>query len=1232
MGFFKRLFFREGEKKALKQAKQEKKPEVPKEEKKEKKERAQEIIDELNRVTSSHPAHEILSNVKFNPKTIADHPELGNLLLDIVHTVNTDPAKYHDPAWLQRKLQQLNTFVNTLANTPDRQNIEDIEKNVENLYKRSQKDRREAEVADEINKLKSGEKLPEEIDTDTGKKSIYTPPAGDWKTIINTLPDDPQNPDDPEDRRSMKKKILDAFDGIESTRGDRDKLYAEQAFAEAFVTASREASMKIKPGGTEAMKNYLTIQKAFEAAGSAFLKKNPREGGRFMTEMRKHGSEYVEKRIQVDVDYRDYWFYRILENVLYNHKIDSHRELYQLYESGEMHDFLEIVRRIKTDDGKRIGLNLAERYDILKNTIFQSHDMDYYCAHPQQDMKEFIGSTSMFLNEYIDAATQDPMVALAKRMYEAALFHVRDSFGGYIPREWLAWQEGKVRASKLDDIVEGYLKQAIASGQLYDTKIDKITGLPAPSMWGRKQIDPSSPYTLSELYGGETEHSEGWKRQLGELKIASALKQAKGLALVDQTLLHIIGKSKGTGTKYVLNNNEWAVKAFNSVPYEGIVRYIDPVIHYYGRFSVGMDISDAFFNMIVSDRPNWKWDPKHMKKLLECYQDGKFKEAEDYAKANGLGDIQTRLNAMDNPFGYSGMWGTMTKWRVGDATAGFDDWEKDQSYAAAVKLTNIGDSFSAPERNSSFQKWGSTWAYQKARQYFTEVTNPKYEEFRAEFRNYLLNTEEIRYKDMAKRDMEAGKSKKYDPEFEAEWRTVGIRRYRKRLDEVLKPYLDKHGKPKMSKEKSGDLDLLTKRLERAYKARVWVQTAMKAPLIVARQLEVKLAHGLDEKGLPQKGPLRKRIIWEILGIDLDELELRGGQENLTPTATQEAAFDRISDVEGALASLQQAAIRQNRDLTEKDFTDAIGYVDDPKQKQNFEHARIYWQKVKKAMLGDKTAADYYDALGIKDAPDGNIPRGLRFHQIDWDKIKKISLENRHSAEHFIVDGLGTEILNNEIVDRNWRHLFSTEDMGWEFLNTNALGSRNPVRRAGDLGSHVQFGQLFEKYLVDFVQRPVGNVEKIVEAQHEMWAAMSGDFQDVASEALGRVAYSTGMIYKQADWAWQLPMGIGQVGSLFTATSISQMIHGRDRGIAWGPNQMLQYVQAVGSHILPKSRFSKLSGEETMPNSEWDRALLSKRLQGTKTNATYEILNMAVFIATMITLYRALTAKSEEEED
>lgn len=1196
LGFIKKLFVREKPPQQVFKPKIEKKPTGTKEERKEQEAKAEEIIQELTRVTPSHPAHEILAGIPIDPKTIAKHPDLGNLLLDIIHTINKDPNKYHDPAWLEDKLRRLNTLVSTLGVSPDRPNVEKIEQNVEDLYRRSQRDRREEDVTNEVEKIKKGEQLPE------GSRTVnktYTPPADmDWKDTIKALQKDYQDKINP---------ILTELNKEDIPPDQKHKKYQE--FAHTLSELKKKAISTVDPQNPATFREYNNLQRVFDKLATEYTKDNPTEGGRLYKAMGASGkeAELIEKRIQSDENYRDYWFYHILENILYNHKGDPHRELYGLYEHSDMQEFLDIVRRVKDERGESIGRRIAERYDVLKNTIFQAHDMDYYAAHPQQDMKEFIGSTSLFLNSYIDAAVQDPMVSLAKRLYETALLHIRETNGGFIPRQWLQWEEGKMRASKLDDMVEKMLKDAIKWKQLYVTKIDKISGLPSPSVWNRKQIDPNTPYTLDELYGKEPAISEDWRRNLGDLKIASALKQAKGLFLVDLRMLEIIGLSKGTGTDFV----DKTVSGFNSVPYEGIVRHIEPMIHYYGRYRVGMDVYDAFFNMMITDRPDW--NPEDMKEIIRLHYAGDHDALEKYCSDHNLGDVATRLNEADNPFSFSGMWGTMTKWRVGDASADFDDWEREQAYASAVKLTTAGDSFSASERKSSFQKWEGTWAWRKAREYYIE-NHANYDAYREEFRQSLLNSPEIRYKEMAAANSE---------EFELHWRKVGInqrgadgKKYIDILTENFNKDLDPH-KGNHPKENSA-VDRLIKQLERAYKARVWVQTAMRSPLIVARELELEY----EKHGYKQTGKLRKKIIWEILGIDIDEISAQR-----TPLAMEEAGFDRITDLEGAVAAVQQIAIRENRDLKDADF-DAI---DEPTLKT---YAKLYWQKVKSAMFGDfQNVDDIYTKIGIKD-PAKDKERGLRFYDMDWEKIQKIDIDKagKLKKNQFIIPELHTELLNNNLIDRDWRHLFSTEDMGWEYLNIGALGERNPVRRAGDLGSHVEFGQLLEQYLNDVIGRPVPKLEDIVELQHKMLIAMAGDFLDIGTNAVGRVAYTTGRIFQAADWTWKLPFGIGQVGRLFKEASVAQIIHGRDRGVAWGPNEMLQYVQAIGSQILPKSRFSRLGGREVTPNSEWDRALMGKSLGGTKANAMYEILNMTVMIAAILTFWRAFTAKSEEEEE
>jgi len=1221
MGFLKRLLHIETQKKAAQKiVKIETKPPAKK---KELKEKAELIIQELQRITPNHHAYELLHGISFDKSTLTKNDNLANDVITILRVPDTH--RYHDPKWLADTHSKLSPYKNNPEiGQQDQNRIEIIAQRLETMLQKADANRRKYELEKEFKKAswlpeeeKEGEKMREALSTETPPKDIIPTQEEkeDWTSAIDKLPLEELT----KDIKIYKEKIANKDFGPRAENWS----YLTGSFDNALKTALQDMN-KIsrrddagKQRFREAQQRYANLTTAYEKSARHFIETHGSEKGRLFDALRQSGSEFVEKRILEDQDYMDYWFYHIIEPILFNQRMESHRELYNLYVAGDMDAFLDIVRRKKDEHGNRIGHRLAARYNILKNTIFQAHDMDFYAAHPSQDMKEFIGSTSLFLETYIDAASQDPMVALAKRSYETALLQIRETNNGYIPREWLTWEEGKMRGSKLDELAEKILTESIKSGQLYHVKVDDVTGsgLPHPSVWNRKQIDPTKPFTLKELYGFEAPLSEEYGNRLGELKISSALKQAKGLALVDMRLLEIIGHSRGTGTEYEQAGDpdqsfSLAARQFNSVPYEGIVRHISPIIHYFTRYRVGGEYYDAFFNMIVTDWPNW--DPKHMKKVVELHFKGDTEGIIKYLESVGIKDaakkLITRLNSQENPFEFSGMWGPNTSWRIGDTTISFDDWEREQAYGLNIKLNTAGN-----------------FAERQARRLFQEQS-PEYKGLRKEYRDRLLESNNIYYREAAKRDMAAeGTPLKFDDEFETLWRKEGKDRKANGTDETYRKILDRlWGEKSKDKEIS---DFITK-LEKAYMARTWVQGAMRAPLIVARELDV----AFDIHGVKQSAPLRKRIIWEILGINIDEIAAQR-----TPTSREEAEFDRVVELETAVTVLQQTAIRENRDLKEDDFDKQIQLIrlnktereltdEDQARIKNWEHARLYWKKVKDAMLGKKTAEQIYAELGIE-APDISRERGARMHKINTANVNKIS-------DEYINEHLKSELLSSKLLGRKWQRLFSTEDMGWEYLNINALGERNPVRRAGDLASHVQFGQEFEKYLNNFfIARP--EIKDLVKQQKVMWEALTGDFIDVAIPALYKIAYTTGMMYKKADISWKLPI-LSPLISIFHDSSIMQVIRGKDRADAWGPNDMLHYVQAVGGlQILPKREWHGLAGVNKLKPGkatsfkEYTSGKLSKMLGGTKGNAAWEIVNMTLLLATLITLWRAFTAKEEE---
>ncbi|MBI2611599.1 hypothetical protein HYW54_02515 [Candidatus Gottesmanbacteria bacterium] len=1230
VGFFKRLLHIEGERKAAKKLEKEARPEESKEKKGDKSKVAL-ILRELDNVTPRHQAYEVLAGVKFEERTFTGNDELTNTLLEILNAPDT--TVYHSKDWLDKKKKQLSNILEKISpGTNAHGQVNKVVSNFDTMIQKVDRNIRKYEIEEE---RKKASWLPKE---DIGEIIEQTEEEKrDWIKDIENLP--------LEDEK-IKQNILNYATRVEKGDiGDRGEIL--DRFQQLILSERREAIRQLAraqadPQETERIqKKVITLTRSFNKFARDFVEKYGSEKERFFSIIQGAKGEIVRNRILEDPDYRDYWFYHIIESIVYNKRSTPHRELYNLYVAGDMDLFLDVVRQIKDETtGERIGINMATRYEILLNTIFQSHDMDYYAAHPSQDMREFIGNTSLFLNQYIDAASQDPMVALAKRAYEVAMLQIRDTNNGYIPREWLAWEEGKMRPSKLDELAQQHLEQFIQSGQLYHVKMDDFSDrkLPAPSIWGRKQIDKDRPFTMEEIYRHESPLSEEWGRNLGDLRISSALKQAKGLALVDLRLLEIISQSKGTNDEfqyyqyYSSGDPEQpfnlASKQFNSIPYEGIVRHLEPIIHYYTRYQMGGEYYEPFFNMLVTEWPTG-WSPDIMRKLVQLHHQGQHDEMIEFLKEKGFKEpakvLSERLLAMDNPFEFSGMWGPFTKWRLGDSSIGFDDWERDQAYATSVKLM-VADSF----------------ADRAARRLILEKT-PEYKRFRNEFRQKMLSSDNIYYRQAAARDQAESAHGDFDDEFENYWCKWGIDNRGATEKGVTEKHTYRTILEKMWEKMLEDKDTMVfvKKLEKAYRARFWIQAAARHPLIVARELDVTW----NKDGFKQTSRLRKKLLWELIGVDIDDIAAMR-----TPKLKEEAGFNRVAELEGALSAVEQIAIRENRDLRPKDFEDIIEKIKKSHlevgkrdaQIRVYQLAKSYWMAVQDAMFGgpNKTAEQMYKLIGIEDAPtikkDKEIAQGVRFHKLNSQAVNAFSDPILPKEKHFELKDVKTKIksetalLTNSLLNRDWRHLFSTEDMGWEYLNINALGERNPVRRAGDLASHVQFGQLFEKYINDNL---VGNpkIEDLVKVQKEMWTALTGDFLDMAYQGMGRIAYTTGMMYRQADWGWKTPFGLGIVANLFKDSSIMQMIRGRDRSRPWGPNDMLQYVHDVGGQqIVPKKLRSGFAQRRLAPNSEWYGGLLGKRLGATKENVVIEIINMTLLVAFLITLWRAFTAKSEEE--
>src|SRR3989344_6631596 len=152
--------------------------------------------------------------------------------------------------------------------------------------------------------------------------------------------------------------------------------------------------------------------------------------------------------------------------------------------------------------------------------------------------------------------------------------------------------------------------------------------------------------------------------------------------------------------------------------------------------------------MMIGDDPKAVWDPDHMSEIIKLHYKGDHEGLKAYAAKHHMGNVGSRLVEQDNPFQFSSMWGPNTSWRIGDASIGFDDWEKDQAYATAVKMVTA-----------------ENWAKDKAKRYYIEIKNKKiYDSYRKEYRARLLNSDNLQHREMARRDQELEEGGKIDPE------------------------------------------------------------------------------------------------------------------------------------------------------------------------------------------------------------------------------------------------------------------------------------------------------------------------------------------------------------------------------------------------------------------------------------------------------------------------------------
>lgn len=647
---------------------------------------------------------------------------------------------------------------------------------------------------------------------------------------------------------------------------------------------------------------------------------------------------------------------------------------------------------------------------------------------------------------------------------------------------------------------------------------------------------------------------------------------AKGLGVVSFEYTNMFANSKVPGS----DHPDYGMGGFHSMPYEGIARagnYFNTMIE---KWKFGNINYFFFMNQLLPTEKKLKLSQTEAVDAYIAYRNDVFQEhmMRKYGLDEESASKLKRLIDLQNFSKNSAAWGPpYTQWRHYDSTLGWKDEEK--SYLGASSRVNMAERY----------------AKEKVKEYLVE--GPFREKFREQMK---ADGRPYRGPEFDRLWQEYGKGL-YDPQIEEEWDKI---QGKTKIGEKI----HHHHLREEAKE-------LTQRYIKAFNARVWIETAMRNPLAVAHNVYVEVPiEGITEEGIKttKKMRLHSFLVHQILGIPLEDTKygIMMGATTLyaTPTGEQTKYIRDVADFEGDIAVVREIAVQGNRNLEEKDF-DII------KDKARREQALKYWQVVKQIMLGSLVPEQLYEKVGLPMGEDRN-------YAVNWQTVKNIDkvLDDIAKDTPPIKYG-GVDLpymLTKEWTGKEWEHMFGLDDMALRQTDILNLGSRQLVRRGGDWHGHYIGGQKAGDYLTMLVPNP--DPEELAKALLEMRRAYEEDMIEVGWRVAGIFANATCKLY-----SWDNSI-IGSPYQVYIQKT-------RRDTAAWMANGRRKFWDEIERKaILPPTGEAYYYDLDEIYNIH----ALRKSAHAEGIDVWLQIITLGLLLATLMTIYRALTAKSEEGEE
>lgn len=644
---------------------------------------------------------------------------------------------------------------------------------------------------------------------------------------------------------------------------------------------------------------------------------------------------------------------------------------------------------------------------------------------------------------------------------------------------------------------------------------------------------------------------------------------AKGFGMASARYLEIFANSKVPGSAQPRKG----VAGFHSNAYEGLARSLNYMGTFIHKWQMGGYKYFYLMNMLIPKEKRFRITPEDSSEGMKAYLaflDGTFEEKYG-PEAKRFWDVLNFSRA-------SSAIGKETLWRQYDSTFTWSDRERER-LGGATRLALAGK-----------------YAYEAMKDFL--VIN----KYREKYRNYLIDQNQNH----------GGNYSTSGAGFDALWQQDGADIYNAQITHEWNqlqdtyPFTGKHPHSKLGH----DFHHLESAYTNALKARIWVEMAMRNPLSVAHTINID-SDREGPGGKRQKVKLHSLLVKEILGISPEELkftETRGkATYGATPDLRQKRLMADVLELEGDLQAVKEIAIREGRDLEEADFRRFI------KNEGRQDRAIRYWNRIKEYIIGqNNTAEGIYNGLGLGYAQNGE------YYEWNLHKIEKAYQDEKLAHEIGGVHGEPvihlTEGLRSAVgMDMDW--IYSTDDMDFGRMDWLNLGARHWLRRGGDINAHWNGGMGVVDYFTNGLL-PNPDKHKLAEALNKVRNAYAEDMMDVGYNVAANLAYMTDRLYS-FDWA-----RLGSPAQLD--------IWGTRRNVAaWTANGRREFWDALEhADTLPPHAHFYMYNSAFSPN---DIHTLRKICHADNVDVWREIVTLGILLAVAITLYRAITAPSEDEE-